>query len=165
MEIRPYRPADREACRELWRELTQHHRDIYDDQTIGGADAGVHFDKYLAHPKFAGAWVAEEAGAVVGLTGLLGDEDETEIEPVVVSAARRARGIGRRLIERMLDEARTRGAKSVSIRPVARNALAIRRFHEAGFRTLGHIEMFQKLDPSPQEWQPGIDLHGHEFRY
>ena len=164
MEIRPYRPADRDACRGLWRELTQHHRDIYADQTIGGADPGVYFDKYLAHPKFAGAWVAEEAGAVIGLTGLQGGGDETEIEPVVVSAAHRARGVGRRLIERMLDEARTRGAKSVSIRPVARNALAIRCFHAAGFRTLGHIEMFQKLDSSAQEWKPGPDLHGHEFR-
>ena len=165
MEIRPYRPGDIEACRELWRELTQHHRDIYDDQKIGGADPGVHFDRYLAHPKFVGAWVAEEAGAVVGLTGLLGDGDEAEIEPVVVSTAHRARGIGRRLLERMLAEARARGANSVSIRPVARNVLAIRRFHEAGFRILGHLEMFQKLDPSDQDWKPGLDLHGHEFRY
>lgn len=166
MEIRPYRPADLEACRELWRELTQHHRDIYDDQSIGGADPGGHFDEYLAHPKFAGAWVAEEAGAVVGLTGLLGDGAEMEIEPVVVSAARRAQGIGRRLLERMLDEARARGARSVSIRPVARNASAIRHFHEAGFRTLGHIEMFRKLDPSPgQGWKTGLDLHGREFGY
>jgi len=165
MEIRPYQPADRDACRGLWRELTQHHRDIYEDQAIGGADPGVHFDAYLAHPKFVGAWVAEEAGAVIGLTGLQGAGDETEIEPVVVSAAHRARGVGRRLIERMLEEARARGAKSVSIRPVARNALAIRRFHAAGFRTLGHIEMFQKLDSSNQEWKPGPDLHGHEFRY
>lgn len=165
MEIRPYRPEDLEACRGLWRELTQHHRDIYDDPRIGGADPGVFFDEYLEHPKLVGAWVAVDAGAVVGLTGLLGGGDEVEIEPVVVSAAHRSRGIGRRLLERMLDEARARGAKGVSIRPVARNALAIRRFHEAGFRILGHIEMFQKLDPTEQDWKPGLDLHGHAFRY
>jgi GNAT superfamily N-acetyltransferase len=165
MEIRPYRSEDLEACRELCRELTQHHREIYDDPGIGGADPGVHFDEYLAHPKLLGAWVAVDAGAVVGLTGLLGKGDEVEIEPVVVGTAHRARGIGRRLLERMLDEARARGAKSVSIRPVARNALAIRRFHEAGFRTLGHIELFSRLDPSPQEWKPGPRLHGREFRY
>lgn len=166
MEIRPYRKEDHEACRELWRELTQHHRDIYDDQSIGGADPGSGFDGFLAHPRFAGAWVAEDAGRLIGLTGLLGDGAEAEIEPVVVSAAHRAQGIGRRLIERMLAEARTRGARSVSIRPVARNALAIRRFHEAGFRILGHIEMFQKLDPpADPEWKAGVDLHGHEFRY
>jgi GNAT superfamily N-acetyltransferase len=164
MEIRPYRPADRNACRGLWRELTQHHRDIYEDQTIGGADPGAHFDAYLKRPRFVGAWVAEEAGTVIGLTGLLGEGDETEIEPVVVSAAHRARGVGRGLIERMLEEARARGARSVSIRPVARNALAIRRFHAAGFRTLGHIEMLQELDPSDREWRPGPELHGHEFR-
>ncbi len=164
MEIRPYRPADRDACRALWRELTQHHRDLYGDPSIGGADPGVHFDEYLEHPKFAGAWVAEEGGEVVGLTGLLRDGTEAEIEPVVVSAAHRARGVGRRLIERMLEEARARGARSVSIRPVARNALAIRRFHAAGFRTLGHIEMFLQLDPDPEPgWRSGLDLHGLEF--
>lgn len=165
MEIRPYRPPDRDACRELWRELTQHHRDIYDDPSIGGADPGVHFDEYLEHPKLAGAWVAEDEGEVVGLTGLLVEGAEAEIEPVVVRAARRARGIGRRLIERMLLEARARGARSVSIRPVARNALAIRRFHDAGFRILGHLEMFQRLEGAEQDWQPGIDLHGRAFRY
>jgi GNAT superfamily N-acetyltransferase len=165
MQIRPYRPEDREACRALWRELTRHHRDLYDDPSIGGADPGDRFDEYLAHPKFAGAWVAEEAGRVVGLSGLLGDPAETEIEPVVVSAAHRGRGIGRRLVERMLEEARARGARSVSIRPVARNALAIRRFHEAGFRILGRIEMFQTLEGSEQDWEPGPDLHGRSFRY
>lgn len=164
MEIRPYRTADLEACRGLWRELTEHHREIYDDLTIGGADPGMHFDEYLAHPKFLGAWVAEEAGGVVGLTGLLGEGDEVEIEPVVVGAAHRARGIGRRLLERMLGEARARGARSVSIRPVARNALAIRRFHEAGFRVLGRIEMFRELEPG-RDWKWGLDLHGNEFGY
>ena len=163
MDIRPYRDADLAACRALWRELTQHHRDLYDDQTIGGEDPGAYFDTYRSDPKLLGSWVAEEGGEIVGLTGLLRDEKGFEIEPVVVRVGRRDRGIGRQLIERMLDEARERGATSVSIRPVARNAPAIRRFHGAGFRTLGHVEMFVTLDDRERDWKPGIDLHGLEF--
>ena len=75
LTIRPYADSDLEACRGLWRELTQHHRDLYDDQGIGGADPGTHFDSYLENPKLEAAWVAETDGSVVGLTGLLRDGD------------------------------------------------------------------------------------------
>ncbi len=37
MTIRLYEPADLADCRSLWAELTQRHRDIYADPTIGGA--------------------------------------------------------------------------------------------------------------------------------
>jgi GNAT superfamily N-acetyltransferase len=162
--IRAYGPEDLEACRELWRELTQHHRDLYGNQTIGGADPGVHFDAYLKHPKRVASWVAVKDGGVVGLTGLLRDGDEAEIEPVVVAARYRGRGIGRRLLDFAIERAREDGAKSVKIRPVARNAQAMRHFHAAGFTVLGHVEMLQTLAPSRQEWKPGIDIHGLAFR-
>lgn len=162
--IRAYEPDDAGACRDLWRLLTQHHRDLYDNPTIGGEDAGVHFDAYLQGPKYAGCWVAvTRAGEVVGMAGLLVEGREAEVEPVVVAVAHRGTGIGRRLVEHAIGEARGRGAASVRIRPVARNARAIRHFHAAGFRIVGQIEMFQMLRPSRQEWKPGITFHGLEF--
>ncbi|MHC4341536.1 MAG: GNAT family N-acetyltransferase [Planctomycetota bacterium] len=165
LTIRGYEPRDLEACRELWSELTQYHRDIYSNAGIGGADPGSHFDTYLEHPKFAVAWVAVESGSVVGLTGLQVDCEEAEIEPVVVRTGHRDRGIGRRLIDHAIAEARRRNLRSVSIRPVARNALAIGRFHDAGFRLLGHIEMFMPLQTSEQAWKPGISIHGKDFGF
>ncbi len=42
MDVRAYQREDYEACRELWRELTERHRDIYGDPTIGGAIPGAH---------------------------------------------------------------------------------------------------------------------------
>ncbi len=38
--IRRYASRDLDRCRELWVELTQHHRDIYGDPSIGGVDPG-----------------------------------------------------------------------------------------------------------------------------
>ena len=58
IEIREYRPTDLSAGRDLWRQLTQRHRDIYDDQSIGGDDPGLQFDDYLATDELAGPWVA-----------------------------------------------------------------------------------------------------------
>ena len=45
--IRKYRDRDLEGCKMLWRQLTQHHRDIYSDQSIGGDDPGIYFERYL----------------------------------------------------------------------------------------------------------------------
>ena len=69
--VHDYSMSDYSACRSLWVELTEHHRQIYEDPTIGGEDPGVGFDDYLATPGRVSSWVAEAAGSAVGLTGLL----------------------------------------------------------------------------------------------
>jgi len=51
-------------------ELTDHHRQIYDDPSIGGDDPGTGFDDHLATPGRIASWVAELAGTVMGLTGV-----------------------------------------------------------------------------------------------
>ena len=154
--IRAYEPEDLEACRQLWRELTQHHRDLYGNQGIGGEDPGAYFDEYLRNPKRLASWVASKDGDVVGLTGLLLDGNE---------ALKAASGDpDRSLLDFAIERARERGAASVKIRPVARNQPAMRHFHAAGFTVLGHVEMFQTLKPSEQEWKPGIEIHGIPFR-
>ena len=68
--VRGYASADYSACRMLWVELTEHHRRIYEDPSIGGDDPGSAFDDYLAVPERVASWVADLDGWVVGLTGL-----------------------------------------------------------------------------------------------
>jgi GNAT superfamily N-acetyltransferase len=161
--IRPYQADDYEACRRLWVELTERHRLIYDDPTIGGDDPGAGFDSYLATPARVESWVAESDAAVVGLTGLFVDGDGGEVEPVVVTERVRSRGIGRQLIGCAVEEARTRALANVSIRPVARNVEAIALFHQLGFRAVGRVDLFMDLDTRTR--RPGIDLHGLPYDY
>jgi GNAT superfamily N-acetyltransferase len=123
--IRLCEPCDLAACRDLWAELTQRHRDIYNDPTIGGDDPGVYFDTYLASPGLRGPWVAVVDGAVAGLTGLLPHWGDLTIEPIVVSAGLRSRGIGAALVVHAVEQARAGGARDVTVRPVARNIEAI----------------------------------------
>jgi GNAT superfamily N-acetyltransferase len=164
--VREYRSGDYPTCRQLWVELTEHHRRIYGDSSIGGDDPGSGFDDYLATPERTKSWVAELTGDVVGLTGLFDHGASGEVEPVVVSERFRGTGIGRALIDHVVTEATQRGYEYLSIRPVARNVAAIERFHEAGFRTLGgHVDLTMDLKARRHGWLEGANLHGLDFRY
>jgi ribosomal protein S18 acetylase RimI-like enzyme len=164
--IRPYDPSDLPACRALWVELTERHRQIYDAPAIGGDDPGRWFDEHLAHVGPERLWVAEHAGRVVGLVGLIIDGQEAEVEPVVVASASRGKGIGRALVDRVVKEASELGLRYICVKPVARNLQAIDFYYDAGFRTLGEIEMFIDLGtPRPGLWKPGPELFGHPFKY
>jgi GNAT superfamily N-acetyltransferase len=164
--VRDYAESDYGACRSLWAELTEYHRSIYGDPSIGGDDPGAGFDDYIAESRRMGSWVAEFRGGVIGLTGLFDRGRSGEVEPVVVAEAARNRGVGRMLISRVVEEARTRGYDYLAIRPVARNVAAVRRFHAAGFRALGgHIDLTMDLAARRHEWLPGASLHGLDFDY
>jgi GNAT superfamily N-acetyltransferase len=150
----------------LWVELTEHHRRIYEDSSIGGDDPGSGFDDYLALPERVASWVADIGGRVVGLTGLLDRGASGEVEPVVVTDPLRGRGVGRLLIDRVITEAVDRGYEYLAIRPVARNITAIRRFYAAGFRTLGgHVDLTMDLMDRRHRWLDGPRLHGLDLRY
>lgn len=161
--IRRYIPSDLEDCRGLWAELTDWHRRIYEDSTIGGSDPGKHFDRHLAKVGENNLWVALCDGNVIGLTGLMGEGDEAEVEPAVVSEPYRRKGIGKRLMETVVTEAKNRGVKILSTRPVARNVEAIGFFYDQGFVNVGHIELF--IDLTNGEWREGLKLFGLEFKY
>jgi GNAT superfamily N-acetyltransferase len=164
--VRPYTDDDYLACRALWVELTEHHRRLYADPTIGGDDPGAALDHYLTNPDRAGSWVAVHDGVVVGLTGLFDYGTSGEVEPVVVTEAMRLAGVGRTLIGHVIVEARRRGYEYLAIRPVARNLDAIRAFYAVGFQTLGgHVDLTLDLRPRRHRWHDPINLHGLDFRY
>lgn len=161
--IRGYEPGDLEGCRSLWVELAEQHRQIYGVDTIGGPDPGVHFDRHLAAVGPANLWVATDGDTVVGLTGLMEKDDIVEVEPLVVTHGQRGSGIGRALVEHVIDEARRRGVRLLSVMPVARNREAIRFYRQAGFDVLGYIEMFMDLT-GEREWIAGETIAGEDFR-
>ena len=62
--VRAYAGGDYGAGRSLWAELTEYHRGIYGDPSIGGDDPGAGFDDYLAEPHRAGSgWPSPAAGS------------------------------------------------------------------------------------------------------
>jgi GNAT superfamily N-acetyltransferase len=165
--VRPYRPLDHRACRELWAELVQTKRELYHTPGRPDADQGAGFEEYLTRLDIGGIWVAEhpEEG-VVGLVGLvLGSRRGGEVEPVVVAGRLRGRGIGRLLLRHVADEARRRALTELSVSPDARNVEAIHCLHRAGYTVLSSITLTLDLDQREDRWQDGLDVHEVRFRY
>jgi GNAT superfamily N-acetyltransferase len=164
--VREYEERDRDACRALWAQLTQWHRDLYDDQTIGGEDPAGWFDRYLEEKEPIAVWVAELDGRVIGFTGALPLEGGSryELEPIVVDAELRGRGIGDSLARAVIERATTDGMRGVEVKPAARNTDAIRFFHSHGFDVLGQLELVLDL-AKPERWRDGERLADRDFRF
>jgi GNAT superfamily N-acetyltransferase len=161
--IRGYRDEDREACRRLWTELTQWHRDIYDDPGIGGLEPGLHFDEHLKKAGVDRILVAEDGNTIVGLIGYLADDEEIEIEPLVVSTSHRGRGIGSSLLNSVIQRAKNTNIKYISVRPVVRNERALAFFRSRGFDKVGRVELF--IDCKGSEWKKDLRLFELDFGY
>jgi GNAT superfamily N-acetyltransferase len=163
VSIRRYRPDDLDACRALWVDLTERHRELYADETIGGDHPGRGFDAHLAEVGPERIWVAELDGRVVGLAGAIVSGRKVELEPLSVRAGCRGAGIGRRLAEEVIAFAREHGARQVVVRPTGRNAEAIRVFHALGFDVLTRVELVRDLTED-ERWREGQDVAGRTFR-
>jgi len=164
--IRPYRPLDHRACRDLWAELTRTRRALY-DATAVEPDPGAGFEEYLTRLDIAGIWVADHAEeGVVGLVGLvLGGPRTGDVEPVVVAERLRDRGIGRMLLQHVADEARRRGMTQLSVSPDSRNVEAIRSLHASVYDVLTSLTLTVDLAPRGHSWQDGLEVHGLRFSY
>jgi GNAT superfamily N-acetyltransferase len=169
IKIREYKQTDYDTCRSLQGELAQYHAKIYEDPSIAGDDPGRGFDEYLTRKDRCCTWVVESGGKTVGFAGLLatvGEEGTAEIEPVVISSKSRGAGIGTKLIAHIIGEAKTRGFRFLTIRPVLRNEKAFALYVELGFNHIGSVELFQELLPESQRsWKSGITIYGKELKY
>ena len=166
--IRNYRDDDLQTCRDLWVRLIEWHQEIYETSNIVGGDkSGAQFD---AHLNLVGAeriWLAEEAGVVVGMVGLMPENDEgsPEIEPLIVTPEARGTGVGRQLVEHVLEVARDLGVRDVIVRAVGRNAEALRFYHEMGFDMIGYVELSNDLRPKDEQlWRDGETIADRRFR-
>ena len=161
--VRSYRPSDHGAGRFLWSELTRQHSQMYGD---GKDDGGAGFEEYLTRLDLSGLWVADHVDdGVIGMVGLVMRGRGGEIEPVVVTASHRHKGVGRKLLRHVAGEAKKRSMQSLTISPASRNVEAIRSLHAAGYDVVSSIELTMDLGRDTHEWQQdGLELHELPFR-
>lgn len=76
-------------------------------------------------------------GALVGYAGLWFDGYDTQVMTIAVDAAHQGHGLGRRLLEALIEHAREVGALQVLLEVRVDNAPAIHLYESAGFQMLG----------------------------
>jgi ribosomal protein S18 acetylase RimI-like enzyme len=84
-------------------------------------------------------WVAEQDGALVGTVSLRHnyDSESMHLFALEVATERRGEGIGSAIVERVIEEARSRGCTRVYLEVRADNP-ARRLYHRLGFRRVGN---------------------------
>ena len=89
-------------------------------------------------------FICEADGKVVAYGGMLIAVDEGQVTNVAVHPAHRRQGLGRRIVEAFVKEARRRGLVQISLEVRASNIAAIRLYEEMGFRTAGVRKRFYR---------------------
>jgi GNAT superfamily N-acetyltransferase len=161
--VRSYRPSDHTSGRRLWSELTNQHNQMYGEPAD---DGGEGFEEYLTRLDLSGLWVADHADdGVIGLVGLIMRGRAGVVEPIVVTISHRHKGVGRKLLRHVANEAKRRNMAALTISPDSRNVDAIRSLHAAGYDVLSSIELTLDLGRNPHErHQEGLELHSMQFR-
>ena len=80
---------------------------------------------------------AKEETEVIGYIGMKVVLDEADITNVAVLPAYRKKGIARKLLQQLLDEARQQGIYSIYLEVRDSNAAAITLYKHAGFKEVG----------------------------
>lgn len=86
---------------------------------------------------YAYYYVAELDGAIAGCCGIRNIAGEGEITNVVVSADHRKKGIGRKMMEYMLERAKENGIGDCTLEVRVSNQPAIRLYENLGFKGEG----------------------------
>lgn len=105
-------------------------------------------------------FVADEAGELVAGAGAVPDPDDAAVPHLVamwVAPQARGRGVGRGLVEAVIDWARELGAPSIRLFVVDHNAGALALYERCGFRQTGHLVPLPR-DPSVMEVEMRLDL-------
>ena len=90
------------------------------------------------------AVVCTEGQDVLAYGGMLSVLDEGQVTNIAVHPDHRRCGLGRRVLETMLEEAERRGLTEISLEVRASNHAAISLYEQAGFSVVGRRRSFYK---------------------
>jgi ribosomal-protein-alanine N-acetyltransferase len=101
----------------------------------------------LAQPsRWYVAAVTGDGEQLLGYAGLLVGGAEADVQTIGVAPAARGRGLGRRLLTALVDEAAARGATSLLLEVRADNPAAIALYRSAGFEQLAVRRRYYQPD-------------------
>ena len=95
------------------------------------------FEEELAQNRLARYIVAEDNGAIVGYAGTWLVINEAHVTNVAVSSQRRREGIGRLLMQNLMELARENGMESMTLEVRVSNAAARHLYEQMGFVETG----------------------------
>lgn len=106
--------------------------------------------------------VAEEGGVVAGYAGLLVVVDDAHVVTLAVAPEARGRGLGTRLMLRLVEEAREAGAAHLTLEVRVSNQPAQSLYRRFGFATVGVRRHYYRDEDALIMW--ALDIDSAEYR-
>ncbi|MGE3812206.1 MAG: ribosomal protein S18-alanine N-acetyltransferase [Candidatus Nanopelagicales bacterium] len=127
MSLRRMRWWDVEQLAVLERELFPH--DPWSAEQLWSELAHVPETRWYA--------VHEDSDGVDGYVGLMALPPEGDVQTIAVAPRAQGRGLGRELLDALVDEARARGCTQLFLEVLHTNDAAVRLYERAGFESQG----------------------------
>jgi putative acetyltransferase len=130
ISIRPFRAGDERAFRELNEEWISKYFGIEEQDRLVLGDPELHIIEPGGH-----IFMAFDGGQPIGCCALIRREDPYtfELGKMSVTPAYRGQGVGRRILEYAIAQARALGAKALYLESNARLANAVHLYESCGF--------------------------------
>ena len=110
------------------------------------------FEKWLADPTSHGRLLISDAPLAYGELWVSESEDEVELAHILVSPHHRNRGVGRKLVQLLVDEATGFHVSTVWVRVVPENQAAIRCYRAGGFAPVPHDQQAELNAKQPRTY-------------
>lgn len=94
------------------------------------------------HAPYRTYFVLEDEGRIAGYGGVLVVGSDADIQTIAIVPEHRGRGIGRRLLTKLLDSAKEQGAQQVFLEVRRDNPIAIAMYESTGFDIIGVRERY-----------------------
>ena len=141
---------DVEECVRLYRQMVDHHREIYQDDTIPYADDTLRTKLKRTDQNYIKI-VAEENRRIVGLLTVEIKGRTCVLDEILVAKDKRGKGIGTVFADYAKKTGRERGCTELQVSFAARNVRALNFYHKMGLNCLGMIQLFMPLTEKGRE--------------
>ena len=152
-KLRKFSATDLEECVSLYRQMVDHHREVYEDNTIPYNDEYIRKKLQRTDDSYIKI-VAEKDKRIVGLLTIDIKGRTCELDEILVEKDMRGKGIGTVLTEYLKKIAVERGCAEIQVSFAARNMRALNFYCEKiGLNCLGMIQIFMPMtEKGKEQW-------------
>jgi len=152
-KLREFSAIDLEECVSLYRQMVDHHREIYEDNTIPYNDEYIMKKLQRTDDNYIKI-VAEKDRRIVGLLTIDIKSRTCELDEILVDKSMRGKGIGTAFAEFLKKTAFQRGCTEIQVSFAARNLEALSFYYQKiGLNCLGMIQIFMPLtEKGKEQW-------------
>jgi len=145
--------SDIERCIAFYEQMVEHHRAIYQDDSIpyGDEEKKKLREKLKRTDDDSIKIIAEKEKQIVGLLALEIKGRTCEIDEILVDKSMRRKGVGRAFADFTKKTAQEKKCSEIQTSFAARNLQALRFYHDMGLNCLGMIQLFMPLTPRGKE--------------